>query len=83
MSQIRVKASSHSWRVMLSIIERGYFYMDDYRKSKDGTFSCEIDQDITQLLNIYCKYTGINRTRFINDLIKSVVEEKFKKLKEV
>lgn len=56
----------------------------DYKnvKSKSGEFSCHVRHDINILLDIYCKTNNLNKTLYVNDLIRADMEQKFSRLKE-
>lgn len=52
------------------------------RQSKNGEFSPRIRKEINLMLDMYCKINACNKTDFVNNVLESVLTEKFYKLKE-
>lgn len=53
-----------------------------HTESKNGEFSPRITKENNRYLDIYCSINGLNKTIFVNDLIKEKMTEIFQKLKE-
>ena len=52
------------------------------REAKNGEFSCHIRKDVNVLLDIYCKFNGINKTAYVNALIEEKMGQVFNRLVE-
>ena len=51
-------------------------------ESKNGEFSPRITKENNKYLDIYCSINGLNKTTFVNEIVKEKMEEVFEKLKE-
>lgn len=61
--------------------KKSYNYINA-KPSKDGTFTPDISAETNKLLTIYCKYKNLNKTKYVNELVKKDMDEKFAKLFE-
>lgn len=52
-----------------------------HTESKTGEFSPRITKENNSFLDIYCSINGLNKTKFVNELIKQKMAEIFEKLK--
>jgi len=57
--------------------EREYKFKNS--KSCNGTFSCHIKQDVNEMLTMYCRIKNLNKTKFVNDELYKILNEKFEK----
>lgn len=53
-----------------------------HTESKNGEFSPRINKENNKYLDIYCSINGLNKTLFVNEIIKEKMQQVFGKLKE-
>lgn len=54
----------------------------DSKGSKNGEFSAHINKEANELLTIYCRVNGYNKTQYVTNLVLMDMHEKFSALKE-
>lgn len=55
-------------------------YVD--RDNRSGEYNCHIRPEVNNLLDVYCRINGINKAKYVNDLIQRDMAEKFAKIRE-
>ena len=43
--------------------------------SKNCEFTAHLDKNVNELLNLYCKKNGINKTKYVCECVKKCVEK--------
>ena len=60
--------------------KRNYGYKNT--ESKNGEFSPRITKENNKYLDIYCSINKLNKTAFVNDIVKEKMTDIFGKLRE-
>lgn len=51
-------------------------------RENSGAYSAVIDNDVNNVLNLYCCVVNLNKSAVVNRAVKEWLQQKFEKLKE-
>lgn len=57
--------------------EKGYRNIE---LAENGVFSTHLSKETSYLLDIYCKHTNKNKTRFVDDVVRKYLEKEIGEL---